>query len=447
MRDFQAQQEEAATTESTPAPAWLQWAETLAVTALFVGMGAWNRPEDPFYINGSFPWPVLAPLLMGLRYGFFYALVSALLLLGALGVGYQEGWIPSTEFPYVWAIGVLIFSLLAGEFRDYWGRRLEKLEASNRYRQVRLEEFTRNFYLLKVSHDRLEQQLAGSSSSLREALRRLYHEIAHARGQGLTPETGELMLQLLIRYGQLQIAAIYPVSNQTLGDNPVARIGAFDDIRGDDPLLQHALSEKKLVSVQNEYLQRMNDLNTDLLLALPLIDSRQTLLGMVVVKAMPFFNFQPKTLRLLAILAGHMADMIQEQLQVQDPGSAEWRQFRFQLLRASRDARQYGLPTALIRFTFTDIEKALLVAERMRQLRRGLDVITELPPSGQPGLAILLPLTDELGQAAYLQRLDDAVREYIGQSLSQLADIRTLMVSGEEELDTWLTGAQETPTP
>lgn len=447
MRDFQAQQEEAATTESTPAPAWLQWAETLAVTALFVGMGAWNRPEDPFYINGSFPWPVLAPLLMGLRYGFFYALVSALLLLGALGVGYQEGWIPSTEFPYVWAIGVLIFSLLAGEFRDYWGRRLEKLEASNRYRQVRLEEFTRNFYLLKVSHDRLEQQLAGSSSSLREALRRLYHEIAHARGQGLTPETGELMLQLLIRYGQLQIAAIYPVSNQTLGDNPVARIGAFDDIRGDDPLLQHALSEKKLVSVQNEYLQRMNDLNTDLLLALPLIDSRQTLLGMVVVKAMPFFNFQPKTLRLLAILAGHMADMIQEQLQVQDPGSAEWRQFRFQLLRASRDARQYGLPTALIRFTFTDIEKALLVAERMRQLRRGLDVITELPPSGQPGLAILLPLTDELGQAAYLQRLDDAVREYIGQSLSQLADIRTLMVSGEEELDTWLTGAQGTQTP
>lgn len=447
MRDFQAQQEEAATTESTPAPAWLQWAETLAVTALFVGMGAWNRPEDPFYINGSFPWPVLAPLLMGLRYGFFYALVSALLLLGALGVGYQEGWIPSTEFPYVWAIGVLIFSLLAGEFRDYWGRRLEKLEASNRYRQVRLEEFTRNFYLLKVSHDRLEQQLAGSSSSLREALRRLYHEIAHARGQGLTPETGELMLQLLIRYGQLQIAAIYPVSNQTLGDNPVARIGAFDDIRGDDPLLQHALSEKKLVSVQNEYLQRMNDLNTDLLLALPLIDSRQTLLGMVVVKAMPFFNFQPKTLRLLAILAGHMADMIQEQLQVKDPGSAEWRQFRFQLLRASRDARQYGLPTALIRFTFTDIEEALLVAERMRQLRRGLDVITELPPSGQPGLAILLPLTDELGQAAYLQRLDDAVREYIGQSLSQLADIRTLMVSGEEELDTWLTGAQGTPTP
>lgn len=446
MRDFQAQQEESATTDTAPAPVWLQWAETLAVTVLFLGVGAWNRPDDPFYINGSFPWPVLAPLLMGLRYGFFYALVSALVLLGGLGVGYREGWIPLVEFPYVWAIGVLIFSLLAGEFRDYWGRRLEKLEVSNRYRQVRLEEFTRNFYLLKVSHDRLEQQLAGSSSSLREALRRLYQEIAHARGRGLTPETAELMLQLLIRYGQLQIAAIYTVDNQTLGEKPMARIGAFDNIRLDDPLLQHAMAEKKLVSVQNEYLQKLNDLNTDLLLAMPLIDSRQNVLGMVVVKAMPFFNFQPKTLRLLAIIAGHMADMVQEQLQVPDPGSAEWRQFRFQLLRAGRDAAQHGLPAALIRLTFDGRQDAEMVAERMRQLRRGLDVISEMPASAETGLAILLPLTDELGQAAYLQRLDDAVREHSGQALAQLATVETLMVTGEAEPETWLAQPRGAPS-
>lgn len=447
MGDFQAQQEESATTESTPAPPWQRWVETLVVTVLFVGIGAWNRPEDPFYITGSFTWPALAPFLMGLRYGFFYALFSSLLLLGALGIGYREGWIPSVEFPYVWAIGVLIFSLLAGEFRDYWGRRLEKLEASNRYRQVRLEEFTRNFYLLKVSHDRLEQQLAGSSSSLREALRRLYQEIAHARGHGLTPESGELILQLLIRYGQLQVAAIYPVHSRTLADEPVARIGAFEGVSRDDPLLQHAMAEKKLVSVQSEYLQKLNDLNTDLLLALPLIDSRHTLLGIVVVQAMPFFNFQPRTLRLLAILAGHMADMIQEQLQVPDPGSADWRQFRFQLLRAGQDARQHGLPAALIQLTFARTQDALLVAERMRHLRRGLDVITELPASAEAGLAILLPLTDELGQAAYLQRLDDAVREHTGQPLAKLAHIRTLMVNGENKPGAWLTemqGASET---
>lgn len=195
-----------------------------------------------------------------------------------------------------------------------------------------------------------------------------------------------------------------------------------------------------MVSVQSEYLQNLNNLNTDLLMAIPLIDSRQTLLGVVAVKAMPFFNFQPRTLRLLAILAGHMADMIQEQLQTPGPGSEEWRQFYFQLLRACRDNRQYGLPASLIKLTFDSRQQLALVEERMRRLRRGLDVITELPSDDPIGLAILLPLTDELGQAAYLQRLDDAVREHTGQPLAQLAEVSTRMVDEVQETQAWLNG-------
>ena len=87
-----------------------------------------------------------------------------------------------------------------------------------------------------------------------------------------------------------------------------------------------------------------------------------------------------------------------------------------------------------------------MVAERMRQLRRGLDVISEMPASAETGLAILLPLTDELGQAAYLQRLDDAVREHSGQALAQLATVETLMVTGEAEPETWLAQPRGAPS-
>lgn len=443
MSDHQAQQNESTDFGSTPVQGWLKWIEILGITLLFLVVGAWNRPEDPFYLTGSFAWPLLAPLLAGLRYGFFGALVSALLLLGVVGMVHRQGLIPVETFPYVWGIGILACSLLAGEFRDYWGRRLEKLEASNRYRAERLEDFTRNFYLLKVSHDRLEQQLAGSSGSLREALRRLYQELSHTREKGLSAENGELMLQLLIRYGQLQIAAIYPVIDGELSDSPVARVGAFRDVRKQDPLLLHALQEKKLVSVQTEYRAKLADLDTDLLLALPLIDSRQVLLGLVVVEAMPFFNFHPRTLRLMAILAGHMADMVQEQTEVSETGSAEWRQFVFQLNRACDDARKHSLPASLVRLTFTNEVDAERVAERMRQLRRGLDVVTELPSFAGTGLAILLPLTDELGLESYLQRLSDDLREKTGQALSEQAVVDTRMVSGESNDIVWLTGGAE----
>lgn len=447
MKEAPATHQEPEEAPSSPAPVWLRWFETLAVTALFLGLGAWNRPEDPFYLTGNFPWPALAPVLAGLRYGFFNALVSALLVLGALGMSYRMGLAPVADFPYVWCIGVLAFSLLAGEFRDYWGRRLEKLEASNRYREIRLEEFTRNFYLLKVSHDRLEQQIAGSGSSLREALRRLYQEAAHARGTGLTQETAELLLQMLIRYGQLQSAAIYPMAGKALANTPVAHIGAYHDVRPDDPLLLHAVEEKKLVSVQTEYRDRLSDLDTDLLLALPLIDSRQSLIGMVAVKAMPFFNFQPRTLRLLAILAGHMADMIQEQLQVPESVTADWRQFLFQLARASLDARLHRLPASLVRLSFPENGAMERVAERVRRLRRGLDVIAELPGDVGYGLALLLPLTDELGLAAYLQRLDDDIREHTGQPLEALAQVQSGMVSGDPDQNIWLTTVEGARTP
>lgn len=432
--------QENAGTERLPERFLLKWFETLAVTALFVFIGALNRPDDPFYLTGSFSWPALAPLLVALRYGFFMGLVSALLLLGTVGIAFRMALVPGGEFPYVWSTGILAVSLLAGEFRDYWERQADKLKASNRYRQVRLEEFTRNFYLLKVSHDRLEQQIAGSSSSLREALRRLYHEIAHANGRGLNSETGDLMLQLLVRYGQLQIAAIYGVNNDTLAEQPVARIGNFNDVHKQDPLLQHALQERKLVSLQSEYRQKLEELDTNLLLAIPLITSQQTVIGMVVVEAMPFFNFQPKTLRLLAILTGHMADIVHQQAHISPEADTEWQQFRFQMDRADCDARDHKLPAAVVHFSFASDPDAETVTARIRQLRRGLDVIAELPDKNGHQLAILLPLTDELGQTAYLQRLEDDIRTHTGKTLSELAQVQSLMITGKTSASEWLSG-------
>lgn len=419
-------------------PRLLKWLETLLLTGFFVVLGAWNRPDDPFYVSGGFPWPVLAPLLVGLRYGFFMALVSALLIIGGLGL-HLRGEAGGQPFPLVWAIGIMAVSLLAGEFRDYWQRQLEKLNASNLYRQVRLEEFTRNFYLLKVSHDRLEQQLAGSSSSLREALRRLYAEIAHTGPEGLSRENAGLMLQLLVRYGQLQIAAIYPMTNHRLDDAPIATVGAFRPVKTSDPLLVHALNERTLVSVQTEYRKHMDDLDTDLLAAIPLIDSEDRIIAMCLIEAMPFFNFQPKSLRLLAILAGHMADMVQEQQSTPAGTSQEWRHFHLQLARAGRDAEQFGLPAALVGLEFHDPRQATTITEHIRKIRRGLDVVVETGDPAVQQVVILMPLTDELGLAGYLQRLNDELRETLGESLhNQLSLPDSVLINDRQQADDWL---------
>lgn len=430
---------ELATKEPT---VWLKWFETIAITALFIAVGFWHHPNNPLFVGDIFPWPMLATLLAGLRYGFFMALVSSTLILATAGLLLRADLLPGDQLPYIWGVGVMTVGLLAGEFRDYWDRRIEKLVASNQYRHTRLEEFTRNFYLLKVSHDRLEQQLAGSSNSLREALRRLHSEISYTQGSGLNREAGDLLMRLLVRYGQLQIAAIYPVTEGRLGESPVAVTGNFHPVQADDPLLSHALQERTLVSVHTEYRDNRDDLETRLLLALPLIDSGNEMIGIVTVEAMPFFSFQPKTLRLLAIMAGHMADMVQEHIRIPEKSTSEWRHFSFQLARVTSDARDHKLPAALVHFTFTNAATAAQINNRMQQMRRGLDVIACPPNAPDTQLAILMPLSDELGCAAYLQRLTDDIRQQTGQNLETIARIRQQQVSGTTNITEWLERVQ-----
>lgn len=431
-------EDEQRTAQESRVPKALKWLETLLITGLFLAFSIWHRPEDPFYLDGNFPWPTLAPLLIGLRYGFFMALVSALILIAALGFHLRPNIEATGEFPYVWTIGVLSFSLLAGEFRDYWDRQRQKLEASNDYRGSRLEEFTRNYYLLKVSHDRLEQQLAGSSSSLREALRRLYAQVGESGRAGLTPETASLMLQLLVRYGQLQIAGIFSVSNGHLASEPLATVGRFRTVNPKDPLLLHALTKRTLVSVQTEFRKRMDELDTDLLAVIPMIDSEDRFIGLCVVEAMPFFSFEARSLRLLAILGGHMADLVHQQKQVTVEGSAEWRSFMQQLDRVGRDTESFDLPGALMQLSLKENHTGLMIADYVQKIRRGLDIITEYHTRGQRHILVLMPLTDELGLAGYLQRLDDGLREQLGLHISELVEPQTLQIRSRAQAEEWL---------
>lgn len=416
-------------------PEWLKWSEVVIVTAAFLGLCYWANPQDPLYLGAPFSWPILGTLLVGLRYGFFAGLVSALLVLGFVNWLFQGQ--PDTDFPWVWSAGLLYTGLLAGEFRDYWSRKLQRVEAAHEYSLLRVKEFTRSFYLMKVSHDRLEQQLATSSGSLREALRRLYGEL-QAGAARLNPENARLMLQVLTRYGQLQVAAVYRVEAGRIAGGPLASTGDFGQLHDNDPLLETTLERVELVSVQTEFHAHLDRLDTDLLAVVPLVTSNGELMAVCAIKAMPFFSFHHKSLRLLAILAGHMADMVQVQLQSDMTGTSDWQYLCFQARRSARDAEQFNLPGILLNIQ-TSVKEADLVHERMAGLRRGLDVLAMNQSSDDTvDVVLLMPLTDELGLAGYLHRLEDDFRENLGIALKERASVDSLIIRDLDSVTRWL---------
>ncbi|NOZ38070.1 MAG: hypothetical protein GXP11_08400 [Gammaproteobacteria bacterium] len=413
-----------------PKPGWHAWFEMFLITAITLGLGAWSRPDDPFFIHSPFPWPLLGPVIVGLRYGFFFGFISDLMVLAVLALSLRLEWVELPVFPYDYAIGLTAIAMLVGEFRDVWRRRIERLQESNDYRQVRLNEFTRNYHLLKVSHDRLEQQVAGSGHSLREGLRFIRKKLSSEPIDSLTPDLAQALLAMMVEYGNLQKVALFASQTDTgkhptnlLMTEPQAKLGTSDSLRHDDPLIRHCIKIRKLVSIHPEQVsnEETDNEHSQLLACVPLIDAENQLWAVLAIEMMPFFSFQKKTLRLLAILAGHMADLLNTHSVISSIADEDFATLAMNLNRATYDQIEFGIPSVLLVFDIdTSDDGGQQFIELIQRMQRGLDIIVHSQREQQRQLIILLPLTDELGLAGYRQRLENLLKSDYGVNLSAL---------------------------
>lgn len=133
------------------------WLETIIITLAAMLLGYLYSPADPLLVKTDFPWMIFAPLLVSLRYGFLPGLLSASLILAGLLI---SNLVLQESLSTSYLVGMLLVTFLAGEFRDTWHKKITALHVANEYRQYRLDDFTRSYRLLKVSHDDLELRTA-----------------------------------------------------------------------------------------------------------------------------------------------------------------------------------------------------------------------------------------------------------------------------------------------
>lgn len=394
----------------------VSWLETVLLTGMVIGLGLWLAPEDPLLVNG-FPWPLLAPLLLGVRYGFVRGLVSAGMLVVTLFILRRWGLPAYAEIPASYVIGVLVSGMLVGEFRDLWERRLQRLQMANEYRQYRLDEFTRAHHILRISHDRLEQRVAGSDQSLRSSLLTLRERMRELdSSSNPLAALADPILGLLGQYGSLRVAGLYALNQDgSLQTAPLASVGEMGALDADDLLVRLCIEKGDLVSVREELLERGEQRRYSSLQAcVPLIDTDDRLLAVLAIRQMPFFAFNERILSLLALLAGHVADMLQS-----DPGAlrlddADSQSFSQQLQRSLLDVEQHDLPASLFVLEMTEANEELM--RLLSDSQRGLDLQLRLRNARDHDcLVILMPLTSAEGGRGYMSRLDYLLAERFGQ--------------------------------
>ncbi len=382
-----------AATEIRP---WAMLGETLLLPLIALTLGfAWN-PLDPLWSTADFPWSWLAPVILALRYGPLAGLGGAgVLLVGwlAFNVGHYD------TFPQLFFLGGLILVMLVGEFSSLWQARTRRAETLQLYLDQRLEHLVRQYYLLRLSHDRLEQELIGRPMSMRDALSTLQDVGSNAQG----PET---LLRLLAQYCQLETAALCPVVDDALGTTPLANLGTPRQVLENDPLVQQAIETRKLCHI-NQALSAQQQ--SRYLVAAPLLDLGGELYGLLLVEEMPFFSLQAENLQTINLLLGYYTDGLSMQalarpiLQELPDCPAP---FAFEAQRLSHIRASTKVPSIIVALEFLPraIERDL--PQQIQRLKRELDECWLIATPERQILAVLMPLGDTATAEGYIQRLE-----------------------------------------
>lgn len=403
--------------------------ETLMLPLLAVGLGIWLNPLDPLWSREGFPWAWLAPVVLALRYGPFPGLAGAGVLLAAWLAFFQAGWIHG-ELPKVGFLGGLILVGICGEFSSLWIARARRAEGIQLYLDQRLEHLTRQYYLLRLSHDRLEQDLVTRPVSMRDALFRLNRPLPDHAGAAL-PGADEL-LRLLAQYCQIEVASLHAAFAGRIDPVPVTSIGSVSPLDPESPLIRHALERRALTHIASE-----PEAGDRYLIAAPLSSQRESCSGMLVVERLPFLALTEETLQTLNLLLGYYADGLEKSriaapllARVPDCPSA----FAFEIARLWQVRKLYGIASALVVLTLPDNPMQAGLVQLVGRQKRGLDLLWDAPrPQGQRVLAILMPMEAPASAEGYLARIDEALQRLHGRTMIELG-IAALILTLDEDM-------------
>lgn len=410
------------------APAAAAITEVLAVPLLVLALCVWANPADPFFTHGPFPWVALGPVVVALRYGALAGILAALVVLagwfGLVRQGLIGPTIPQDEF-----LGALVLVMICGEFGSLWSNRVRRAETMQRYIAQRLDHLTHQHYLLRLSHDRLEQDLISRPVSMRDALLNLRRITSHGMvaDAAALPAAGEL-LRLLSQYCQIECAAVYRMEGDNIRRSADHTLGTPFELNTTDPLISFALERRELSHVALDEVEQRG--RSRYLVVVPLKDAVGTLQALLVVERMPFFALHEETLQMLNLLLGYYADSlnaarIAEPILRAVPACPP--AFAFELMRVWHIRQTSGVRSALVALEFRSQPGFDDLALQIERLQRALDSVWACDSAHGRVLLTLMPLAGESAAQGYANRVEGWIAQNRGATLEE-AGVTTRVV-------------------
>ncbi len=386
---------------------WIMWFEMLVITTLSI----WIWMDSDYFAtapetisqNGTFFWALMGPLLISIRYGFASGVICSLLVIAGIAsilkvTGNIDG------FSFSLGVGMVLTSMIAGEFRDVWHEKNQKYSLDHDYMRQKLESFTKNYHILKVSHDQLEHRIAGQQVSLRTSVNQL-QEVVLKEPDHRFKHLSRPFLLLIAEIIGLEVAGIYQMKDGEIQAESSITLGNDHQLDLKDGMLIDMFETKMLLTPSK---LAVNEIHKSRYQAcIPLLDTSGCLQAVVVAEKTKFFLMTPANIALLALVSNFAADLLNDDLIVPVLAPEQLPLFRQYIQRAKENKRLYGADSCLVIFSNIPVEykKAL---EEIINYRRGADVYwNSLTEQKGAGLVVLLPLTSVWGAQQYIDRIKE----------------------------------------
>lgn len=410
------------------------WAESIAIVFGVLGFGFLVAPADPFFLRAEFPWLWFGPLLVALRYGMAPAMSSLALLVLAWLLAERLGRVVG-PFPTQQVVGGVLLTLISAQFSTIWQQRLRRSKQVSQHAKDRFEQLSKAYFMVRYSHDRLEQSLISRPVTLRQAMCDLRGLLVKTGG-GLTAESSTELLGILSHYCSLEGAAIYAAADGELLPEPLATCGRSGKLVPDDQLLRAAL-ESGDTSYQAANRLRQEE-RSAYLVAAPVITSSGRLLGMLLVTEMPFLALQRENLQIIAVLLAYVADHAEAAVAAQAvltvyPDCPPV--FAAELIKMVRLKRDLDILSSLAVISIRSSARLEEICRVLERQQRGLDHAWRRSAGWGVQYITLMPFAGPGASEGYLARLNGILtRQYKLTVRSTGISSRASLVTAEEPL-------------
>jgi len=410
----------------------MAFVETIVATLAAIALCGMFAPHDPLLIGTGGSWIWIVPIVIALRYGTVLGACSGAIVVAVWYVLYPGGFNPQivgrlhiaavTGVPGSLPVGFFfsgfVLTMLCGQFGDIWITRLRQGRAANEYLAEQLAILTRNQFMLRLSHERLEQDLMSRPATLRDSLLKLRLTVlAHEpSGTGDVPLRGaQAFLDTAAQAGQFERASIHEWRDGALVAEPAASIGAPFPLNPDDPLIREALDTGTLAHVAS--IEQQHAARSAYIVCVPLVDALKTTIGIVVVESLPFLALTTDNLQFLLVLCHHYADGVRHAAVTQEitkafPSSPY--EFALDYARLSHLARTTQMQSSLVALVFGTDERSAALFDSVLRTRRALDTQWPIRDARHLVMLTLMPLSGDGAIDGYLMRIEENLRARFG---------------------------------